>query len=167
MENSSRFGDPGPGPITTPGVALLAKAFFTPTAVSAGNRWRHSAAVPVECGAAIEVPLRLAYALGAVYQAEKMALPGAKKSRPTPKLENPARLSVIVVAPTVVPVCPAAPGQPSPAPPMRAGENKHASAFELPAANVHYSLAAGANAPPLRLMLATSRPGVSGADRVT
>ena len=49
-------------------------------------------------------------------------MPGAKMSRQVPKLENEARASVFVVAPTVLAAA------------TRAGELLHAFAFELPAA---------------------------------
>ena len=61
-----------------------------------------SAATPATCGEAIEVPLRVAIALVAVYQAEVMELPGAKRSRHFPKLEYDARESELSVAPTVI-----------------------------------------------------------------
>ena len=61
-------------------------------------------------------------AVSLVFQDEVMLLPGAKMSRHVPKLENEARASVFVVAPTVL------------AAGARAGELLHAFAFELPAA---------------------------------
>jgi hypothetical protein len=71
---------------------------------------------------AIEVPLMVFVAVLLVFHAEVMLEPGAKMSRHVPKLENEERASVLVVAPTVL------------AARTRAGEELHASAFELPAA---------------------------------
>ncbi len=63
---------------------------------------RYSAAAPTTCGVAIEVPLIVLVAVSLVFQAEVMFEPGAKMSRQVPKLENDARASVLVVAPTVI-----------------------------------------------------------------
>ena len=61
-------------------------------------------------------------AVSLVFQAEVMLEPGAKMSTQVPKLENEARASVLVVAPTVIAAA------------TRAGEVLHALALELPAA---------------------------------
>src|SRR5262245_19674482 len=107
---------------------------------------------PVTCGVAIEVPLIVFVAVSLVFQAEVIELPGAKRSRHVPKLENEALASVLVVAPIVFAAA------------TRAGEVVHASALELPAAiayetpeliEVLTAVSSDVLAPPPRLMFAT------------
>jgi hypothetical protein len=85
---------------------LLLVAFFFISATTADGDTMPlpitNAATPATCGEAIEVPLRVAIALAAVYQAEVMELPGAKMSRHFPKFEYGARASALSVAPTVI-----------------------------------------------------------------
>lgn len=74
-------------------------------------------------GVAIDVPLMVLVAVSLVFHAEVMLWPGTKISRQVPMLENDARASVLVVAPTVM------------AEPTRAGEVLQASApLSFPAA---------------------------------
>ena len=49
----------------------------------------------------MEVPLIVFVAVSDPIQSEVMFSPGANRSRQLPKLEKPARASLIVVAPTV------------------------------------------------------------------
>jgi len=63
---------------------------------------RTSAAAPVTCGVAIDVPLMVFVAVLLVFHAEVMDEPGAKMSRQVPMLENDDRASVLVVEPTVI-----------------------------------------------------------------
>ena len=120
---SSRFGEPVPGLVT-----LLAwrwpdqRVGHGRRASPPGVAPRISAAAPATCGAAIDVPLIVLVAVSLVIQAEVMFWPGAKMSVQVPKLENEARASVLVVAPTVI------------ASATRAGVKLHALALELPAA---------------------------------
>src|SRR5689334_15112675 len=92
-------------------------------------------------------------AVSLVFQAEVTLTPGAKMSTQVPKLENEARASVFMVAPTV-----RASG-------VRAGEVPQASALSLPAATPKTTPAATARrtasssdwlAGPPRLMFATA-----------
>src|SRR5438132_1428002 len=112
-----------------------------------------SAATPTTCGVAIEVPLIVLVAVSLVFQDDVMPCPGAKMSTQVPKLENEARASVLVVAPTVIAWA------------TRAGESLHAFWFSLPAAIpyvtpelIERTTAASRvlSAPPPRLMLATA-----------
>ena len=61
-----------------------------------------SAAAPVTCGVAIEVPLIVLVAVLDVYHDDVMLEPGANMSTQVPKFENDERASVEVVAPTVI-----------------------------------------------------------------
>src|SRR4029453_16937620 len=54
---SSLFGEPLPGLVTLPAVASATMASRTWAGVRAGLFARYSAATPVTCGVAIEVPL--------------------------------------------------------------------------------------------------------------
>jgi hypothetical protein len=63
---------------------------------------RNNAATPVTCGVAIEVPEIVLVAVSLVLHADVMLLPGAKRSRQVPKLENEERASLVVVDPTVI-----------------------------------------------------------------
>jgi hypothetical protein len=98
---SSRFGEPVPGEPTTPVVAVEVSSAAMVAGEAPGLACANSAAVPVTCGVAIEVPLIVFVAVLLVFQAEVMLLPGAKMSTQVPKLEYDARESVLVVAPTV------------------------------------------------------------------
>ena len=83
---------------------------------------RNSAATPVTCGVAIDVPEIVLVAVSLVFHDDVMLLPGAKISRHVPKFENDERASVVVVEPTVIAVA------------TRAGDCVHASTASLPAA---------------------------------
>src|SRR5262249_55567475 len=117
---SSRFGEPAPGLLTTFGVEALISPVATWAGVSFGWPASHSAAPPVTCGVAIEVPLIVLVAVSLVFHDEVMFTPGAKMSVQVPKLENDARASLMSVAFTVIAAA------------TRAGEKLHASALELP-----------------------------------
>src|SRR5262245_58819585 len=151
--NSSTLGEPVPGLPTLPEVPLLTSALRTCSGVAVGLRSRYSAAAPATCGEAIEVPLMVLVALVPVFQAEVMLSPGAKMSMQVPVLENQARESTLLVAPTVMAAA------------ARAGEKLHASTESLPAAIAYVTPAlmermtassiAWFTSPP-RLMLATA-----------
>jgi hypothetical protein len=98
---SSRFGEPVPAEPTTPVVALDVSSEAMVAGEAPGLACAISAAVPVTCGVAMEVPLIVLVAVLLVFQADVMLLPGAKMSTQVPKLEYDARESVLVVAPTV------------------------------------------------------------------
>src|SRR5215470_728312 len=78
----------------------------------------------------MEVPLSLAVAALLENHADVMPWPGANRSTQAPRLENDARASTLVLAPTVR------------AWPTRAGESLHASALSLPAAIAYTTPAA-------------------------
>src|SRR5690606_14657370 len=99
---SSRLGEPLPGEVTTPVVAVETIASATCEGEAEGLACRYSAAAPATCGDAIEVPEIVLVALSEVYQAEVMLLPGAKRSRQLPQLEKLDRASLLVVEPTVM-----------------------------------------------------------------
>src|SRR5690606_5675097 len=86
--NSRRFGEPLPGLLITPVVALLIICDLTWAGVRLGFWARMSAAAPAACGDAIEVPLMVLVALLLVCHAEVIEVPGAKMSTQVPKLEN-------------------------------------------------------------------------------
>ena len=88
--------------------------------VAVGLSPRNSAAAPVTCGVAIDVPLIVFVAVSLAFQDEVMFTPGAKMSVQVPKLENEARASLMSEAFTVI------------ASVTRAGVKLHASALELP-----------------------------------
>ena len=120
---SSLFGEPVPGLVMTPLVALLTSESRTCCGVNDGFCASTSAAAPVTCGVAIDVPLMVFVAVLLVFHAEVIEEPGAKMSRQVPMLENEDRASVLVVDPTVIAVG------------VRAGEVLHAFApLSLPAA---------------------------------
>src|SRR3954453_6460925 len=75
-------------------------ALKTAAADRGGLPCRESAPTPATCGDAIEVPLMVLVAVVELYHDEVMLLPGAKMSTHVPQLENEARASVLVVAPT-------------------------------------------------------------------
>jgi hypothetical protein len=83
---------------------------------------RNSAATPVTCGVAIEVPEIVFVAVSLVFQDDVIFDPGAKMSTHVPKFENEERASVVVVEPTVIALA------------TRAGDEPHASALLFPAA---------------------------------
>src|SRR5690349_15575330 len=80
---SSRFGDRLPASFTTPVVALPTRFDATADGDSGepGLRDRSTAAAPVTCGVAIEVP---EIVLVPVSQSEVMPTPGANRSRHEP-----------------------------------------------------------------------------------
>src|SRR5262249_31992209 len=150
---SSRFGEPVPGLVTTPVVALLTSESRTCCGVNDGFWASTRAAAPVTCGVAIEVPLIVFVAVSLVFQAEGMDEPGATMSRQVPMFENDDRASVLVVEPTVI------------AAGTRAGDVLHASALSLPAATAYVTpsamelvtaLSSVVSMPPPRLMFATA-----------
>lgn len=129
----------------------------TGAGVSAGVRDNNTAADPATCGDAIDVPEIVFAAVVDVYQAEVINDPGANRSRHRPKFEYEARVSVLVVAPTVTACA------------TRLGDDLQASAFELPAATTTVTpsfttattaASKAALAPPPRLMLTTAGPEV-------
>src|SRR5690242_8809845 len=82
--NSSLFGEPVPGLVTTPEVALATRALDTVAGVAVGLAARYSAAAPATCGVAIDVPLIVFVAVVLEYQSEVMLTPGAKMSTQVP-----------------------------------------------------------------------------------
>jgi hypothetical protein len=86
-EYSRRFGEPRPAELTTPVVAEFTISVVTWAGVRLGLWLNMRAATPATWGEAIEVPFRLASAVGEVCQAEVIALPGAKRSRQVPMFE--------------------------------------------------------------------------------
>ena len=63
---------------------------------------RNSAATPVTCGVAIEVPEIVLVAVLLVFHDEVMLTPGPKISTQVPKFEKDARPALMSVAPTVI-----------------------------------------------------------------
>src|SRR5215470_5201799 len=118
--NSRRFGEPVPGLTMWLRVASLNIWDATCAGVRVGLAPRMSAAAPVTCGVAIDVPLMVLVAVSLVFHAEVMFTPGAKMSVQVPKLEKEARLSLMSLALTVM------------ASATRAGVKLQASALELP-----------------------------------
>jgi hypothetical protein len=114
-EKSSRFGEPVPALLTWFRVELFTMAAVTVAGEAVGFVSRNSAATPVTCGVAIDVPEIVLVAVSLVFHDEVMLLPGAKMSTHVPKFENEERASVIVVEPTVIALG------------ARAGETLHAS----------------------------------------
>ena len=119
---SSRFAVFGGTELIAAVVALLVSALATSAGFPDGFADRYSAAAPVTCGVAIDVPLIVFVAVFEPYQSDVMLTPGALMSTQEPKLENDANPSLISVAPTV-----RAEGSLD-------GELLHASAVLLPAA---------------------------------
>src|SRR6476469_4635985 len=119
---SRRFGEPVPAPVTLPEIAPPVIAVATAAGVAFGLPWRYSAATPVTCGVAIDVPLNTFVCVSLPLYDDVIDWPSAKMSTQVPNFENDARASVLVVAPTVI-ACG-----------VRAGDCVQASAFELPAA---------------------------------
>src|SRR5206468_1969758 len=60
------------------------RSLWTFAGVADGLAWRYRAATPAVCGAAIEVPERLAVAVSLVSQSETMPTPGANQSTHLP-----------------------------------------------------------------------------------
>ena len=91
-----------PAFVTLPVVALLMIAEFTCDEVAEGLPWRYSAATPATCGEAIDVPFHPPWKhVSQLLTVDVMLTPGANTSRHVPQLENEARASVELVAPTV------------------------------------------------------------------
>ena len=84
LTNSRRFGEPVPGLVTLFGVEAVISASATCAGEAAGVAPRTSAAAPATCGVAIDVPLIVLVAVSLVFQAEVIALPGAKMSVQVP-----------------------------------------------------------------------------------
>src|SRR6185369_14716740 len=152
-EYSSRLGEPVPALVTWFVVEPLTIALRVVAAEAPGLNCLYSAATPATCGEAIEVPLNVAVVVSELNQDDKIPEPGAKMWRHTPKLENDARASLVVVAPTVIAFA------------ARAGDVLHASALLLPAATaigtpelarLLTAVSRALEAPPPRLMFATA-----------
>jgi hypothetical protein len=124
-EYNSRFGDPVPGDVTLPVVAVLMIAFATALDDAAGLVCKYRAATPATCGAAMDVPLMVLVAVLLLYHADVMLEPGAKMSRQLPQFEKDERASDDGVEPTVM------------ASATRDGDELHASALLLPAATAN------------------------------
>jgi hypothetical protein len=101
---------------------LDTSALCTLAGVAAGFASRYSAATPVTCGVAIDVPEIVFVAVFEVFHEDVMFTPGARISTTLPKFENEANASLISVAPTVI------------ASTTPAGDCVDASALLLPAA---------------------------------
>ncbi len=82
--SNSRLGEPVPGLVTFPVVALSLTAAATVAGVAVGSPCRYSAAAPATCGVAIDVPLSVAVAVSEVYHDETMLEPGANRSTQVP-----------------------------------------------------------------------------------
>src|SRR5215813_12336771 len=107
---SIRLGDPE-GFTIVPAVAEVNNALLISAGELFGLFWSRRAMAPDTCGAAIEVPLRVAVEKSLSGHAEVMSTPGAKISTQEPKLEKSARLSLESVAPTVMAVGTRPPGE--------------------------------------------------------
>ncbi len=81
---SSRFGEPLPGLMTAPEVALLVSALETVAGDAPVFVERYNVAVPQTCGVAIDVPLIVFVAVVDEYQSDVMFTPGAKMSTHAP-----------------------------------------------------------------------------------
>ena len=81
---SSKLGEPLPMEDRWLSVALANRVAATAAGVAVGLAPRVSAATPVTCGEAMEVPLMVLLAVMLVYQAEVMLLPGANRSTHLP-----------------------------------------------------------------------------------
>src|SRR4051794_12954233 len=97
----SRFGEPEPGLLTTPDVALPFSADATCAGVADGLAARYSAAAPVTCGVAIDVPLSVSVAVSLVLPVDSVFTPGAKMSTQVPVFAQLGLVSVLSVALTV------------------------------------------------------------------
>src|SRR4051812_34436917 len=98
---SSLFGEPLPGLLTTPADALEVSALATCAGVAEGLAARYSAAEPVTCGVAMDVPDSVCVAVLLVYQVDSVFTPGAKMSTQVPVLAQLGLVSVESVALTV------------------------------------------------------------------
>jgi hypothetical protein len=78
------FGEPVPADVTWFMLPLVLRKLATSVGVAFGLAAKAKTAVPVTCGAAMEVPDKIAAAFDAVYQAEVMLEPGANKSKHVP-----------------------------------------------------------------------------------
>src|SRR5690349_2953020 len=120
---SSSLGVPSGTPDSAFAVAAFMILSVIWAGVSDGLALKISAASPTTCGVAIEVPFWLTSCESLVFQADVIAVPGAKMSTHEPTLENDDRRSYWLLEPTVI-AC----GR-------RAGERVQASApLSLPAA---------------------------------
>ena len=86
MMFASRFGEPAVSP-TVPEVADPVSRLAMRDGPAPGSACSSRAAMPATCGAAIEVPERVADAPDPVCHAEVMPLPGAKRLTQLPKFE--------------------------------------------------------------------------------
>src|SRR5207249_3194530 len=84
IESRSRFGEPVPVPDSLLTLALLTIAAWTVLGDASGSVARYSAAAPVTCGVAIEVPLIVLVAVLLVIHADVMLDPGANRSTQVP-----------------------------------------------------------------------------------
>ena len=99
---SNSLGEPLPGFVTLPGVAL---SMISSSTLSASMPVpSNSAAPPQTWGDAMEVPLMVLVSELLPIQAAVMPDPGAKISTQVPQLENEERPSALVVDPTVITV---------------------------------------------------------------
>jgi hypothetical protein len=89
-------------PVRRLSVACATISFLTAAGEAVRLLWRNRAATPATCGAAIDVPLRVAVAVSLVRHVDRMLDPGAKMSTTLPKFENDDRVSVRVEDPTVI-----------------------------------------------------------------
>ena len=89
------------------------------TCVALWSFSRYRATTPAACGAAMDVPLRRRVP-PLPPRVDVMDTPGANRSTHAPKLEKPARVSLLDVAPTVMALA------------ARAGEALQASLSSLP-----------------------------------
>mmetsp|Transcript_59126 Transcript_59126/g.183578 ORF Transcript_59126/g.183578 Transcript_59126/m.183578 type:complete len:261 (-) Transcript_59126:721-1503(-) len=117
-----RFGVAGLGSEILPLLALASMVCSTCAGERVESSASSSATPPATCGHAMEVPLMDAEAVSLLLWADVMEEPGAKMSMQLPKLLYPARLSLDVVAATVMALG------------ANAGEKPQASSFSLPAA---------------------------------
>jgi hypothetical protein len=114
--------EPAPALVTIPRVAASRTTCVVVATVDVGFEAKYNATTPATCGAAIDVPDHDAVRVGDPIIADVIDTPGANTSRQRPQLENEARASFELVAPTVI------------ADTADAGEVLHASALLLPAA---------------------------------
>ena len=119
---SKRFGDSAPMLERTSRVESLISSSMICAGLDVGQAVNAIAAAPAAWGLAIDVPLIVCLAVDEPSPAPTMDSPGAKRSTQEPKLENQARESDWVEAPTVN------------ADGSRAGETSHAFCASLPAA---------------------------------
>src|SRR3954452_13594013 len=98
---SSLFGEPLPGLVNTPAVAVDVSALAIFAGVADGLAARYIAAAPVTSAVAIDVPDSVCVAVVLVYQVESVFTPGAKMSTHVPVLAQLGLVSVESVALTV------------------------------------------------------------------